>query len=221
MSVYAGINVNKKGSLSVAKNANNLYAANLSALMSGMGKQLLGAFASEVLMEAILHGTKHDSSRAAANWDLSLSGSGMHTGLIPHDYGTNPIGKKGDEGAYKYITLEYKRMVYGINDYGDFFTPKEGGMLHTALGIGKSGSAPRVELFNPIMSPNQERRQGWGEDRGTGATYAFNAFFGGQPIQMLEVNAQSRIGNAFIPWMIARINRQLLAGAGSGRMPPF
>jgi superfamily II DNA or RNA helicase len=64
--------------------------------------------------------TKHDSSRFAATWNLSISGRQMFTTMDPSEYlqhGTSygSVGKKRSDGSYKIIEALFGPMISDIS----------------------------------------------------------------------------------------------------------
>jgi len=202
------------------RESNDIFAANLSLAVKGMGKYVLGAFAAEALMEAI-NSTKHDSSRAGANWNLSIGHKDMNADLSPHDYNQfgsswGEIGTKGSKGTYKPYVLAVKAMYWGIShpDGSAIYHAEKGGRLHDALGLGRGGTAPNVTLFNPILGDANPWREGYHHE---GNTYAYNAFggSGGDPdagggsyTKGLD-KVKQKIGDGYIPWMINYLQRHI------------
>jgi hypothetical protein len=216
----AGIGGFKGGAAGVklALKNNEMYIANLKAGLKDVPRNVLGALAASALEMAIKE-TKHDSSRFAANWDISVGGVGLRGNMAQRDYGESgerfgSIGEKNSKGDHYNAVQKAKSLYYGYTtgpEVGvNLLTPN--GMLWDALKMGRKagvgsppGAIPRVELFNPITSAD------YGRPDGAGHTYAFNALKGGGQSQMMA-GAQSvadRVGNAMVPMEILRITKML------------
>lgn len=202
---------------------NDLFTANLTAAIRGFGKHALGALAAEALHMAIMDGTKHDSSRAAANWDLAFSGRNMRTNLDPAHYMNSsrkgedtslaPIGFRGDDGANKQAVWDYKQMVYGIQHANGFYSAKKGGWIRDELGIGLPNQPPRVELFNPIAGEANPRMAGQ-----TGYSYAYYALQAGDKEFSTTIQGSTlTIGDKFIPWALQILNQTVQSATAQGR----
>jgi hypothetical protein len=192
-----------------AQKNNELFAANLKDGLKAMPKLVLGVTAATALDRAIRE-TKHDSSRAAANWDLSFGGSGVRTSLSPSAYGERPAGQRGDRGTNENVVLAHKVMYYGyapVDGGSGLFEPEAGMRLYKSLRIGLSGEAPAVILFNPVMNIDNARRDG-GPEHG-GNTYAYNAFYGEQGDIVGTGAVTSLVGNGYIPVMVKEISQQV------------
>lgn len=186
---------------------NKLFLMNFSAALKGAGKLALGVAAAEGLHMAITEATKHDSSRAAANWDLGFRGNVRQT-LQPARYGENPAGFRGDEGMNKERVWAYKTMVYGIEkkstNFGRWWAPIEGQRLWSELGIGQLGGTPRVDLYNPLLGNVVARADGQGR------TYAYNAFGGSQtPYVAMGPGGQQALGSGFSLWAAAYLMKTI------------
>ena len=147
---------------------NQVFADNLSSVLRGLPKKVLGVAAASALNRAI-ELTVHDSSRAAANWNLKIGAGALPTAdsmesWDPQRYKTPPIGDRGDSGRNKAAVLAYKAAFYGYaQDASGLQIPTPEGKLSKLLRIGQSGGAPAVHIYNPIYSPR------WGP-------YVTNAF---------------------------------------------
>jgi hypothetical protein len=219
-SQYGGIK-QVKGGHALALDKNEVFVANLTSALYEIPKRLVGALAATTLTKAI-YATKHDSSRAGANWDLALFGENIRHTLSPSVY-EQPlgfgmaIGKKGSMGANTEYVVFYKHMFYGIdNGAGGWQEPFKGGLLYDAIGIGNRTSIPKIELYNPIIgaNPATARRSGGSHDK---ATYAFNAFYGGLEAVMPDMKASAdQIGNGYLPHLIMKLNRALTTAKATG-----
>jgi hypothetical protein len=149
--------------------SNNRYASLITTGIKGLPKAVLGGVAAEALYTAMAVATKHDSSRAAANWQLRKAGDPVETVLDPYYYGEQGTGAKGDAGAMRDFAINYKLMAYGITS-GTEHTPIPGGVLAAKIGMGKGGHPPKLYLTNPIASENVGRPDGFGR------SYEANAF---------------------------------------------
>jgi hypothetical protein len=216
-SKYLGL---KSGSLSgkrgieLALKNNEMYIANLKAGLYGMPNRVLAALAASALDMAI-DKTKHDSSRFAANWNLSISGRQMFATMDPSEYnqhGTSygSVGKKRSGGSHKEAVLVAKSVYWGYTrGANNLCTVSEGGRLFTELGLARRTvtSGPpvnrKVELYNPVTSSDFSRIDGFGN------TYAKNALTSMGPAVFMSAATAQRIGSAVIPLEIQRITQEL------------
>jgi hypothetical protein len=190
-SVRGSINWSK-GSLRLVVKQNEVYAEKLNTLMKGLPKQVLGAYAATALNNAI-EMTKHDSSRAGANWALLFGNTAPPNSLNPKSYGSYPIGERDDHEANKAVTLKYKQDVYGYYAKYGVMIPKKDGWIYRALKIGEKGTAPVVRLYNPVITPELLR-------------YAQNAF----PSQDMSAISSSVLAGAGGGINMANMSRQFL-----------
>jgi len=138
-----------------AKKKNAKYLLNLSTGLKRLPKSVLAAISANALHMIILR-TVHDSSRFAANWDLSLAAGGTRSGLDPAEYGQSgpsygAVGQRGDARRHKDAVLHAKAMYYGYIIEGEKVRVVEQGRIHSQLGVGRPGRAPTVHLYNPII----------------------------------------------------------------------
>lgn len=236
-----------KGSVAYAARHNQIVAANLKLGMEAVPKYLLGAYAATVLDTAIKQ-TVHDSSRFAANWNLSVGDASPLNGGNPDpyhyrssgkSYGT--IGKKRDDGKWKESVLTAKRLYYGYTEAGKYMKLTKG-LLASALypratqvvgGSGslsgatlnwrdKAGTPPKIFLYNAFMRPNMLRRSGWtSEQRAEGNTYPQNALpkTGGT---LLPEDVSSVMGQGLVQEIIhALATRMRAANVQDTVMDPF
>lgn len=213
-SKIGGISQNRRtGEVSLFLRENGIYVANLTAGLRGFPKHVVGALAATALVQSIL-ATKADSGRAAANWDLAVSGKlPVRNSLDPHDYGQEgpsyrKIGRRGHAGrGWEDQVMRYKKMYYGIGQAtGSVYQAMPGGLLYEKLGIGQAGS-PRVDLFNPIAGTLHQRRDGGSSHSGN--TYPYYAFRGANPLSNMPWAAgiEQQIGNALVPKLILSLTR--------------
>lgn len=193
---------------------NELFAMNLKQGLEAIPKKVLGVLAATALDRSIRK-TKHDSSRAAANWDLSIGGYGLRQDLSPSSYKQSgaswgSIGERYDAGAFEATVLGAKALFYGYGESGKggagesvFLEPEKGGRLASSLRIGQSGEAPSVYLFNPVMSMANARM-----DK-SGHTYAYNAFFGSEAGPDVAQSTVQLVGNGYVPYLVKQINQQV------------
>jgi hypothetical protein len=194
---------------------NELFAMNLKQGLEAIPKKVLGVLAATALDRSIRK-TKHDSSRAAANWDLSIGGTGIRQALSPSSYKQSgdswgDIGERYDAGDYENFVLAAKALFYGYGEPGVtargsesvFLEPEKGGRLASSLRIGQSGEAPSVYLFNPVMTMANARM-----DK-AGHTYAYNAFFGSEAGPEMAQSTVQMIGNGYVPYLVKQINQQV------------
>lgn len=236
-----------KASVKYAARHNQIVAANLKLGMEAVPKYLLGAYAATVLDMAIKH-TKHDSSRFAANWNLSIGNSPPLNSGNPDPYLYNSsgdsygtVGKKRDAGKWKESVLAAKRVYYGYTDAGGHMKLTKG-RLSSALypragkavsGAGslsgvvldwrdKAGTPPKIFLYNAFMRPNMLRRSGWtSEQREEGRSYPQNALpkSGGT---LLPDDVSSVMGQGLVQEMIHTLaTRMRAANAQDTLMDPF
>lgn len=200
---YGGSVTGGRQSAVLALKQNQAYCHKLNNLLKSIPKKALGVYAASALDVAI-RATKHDSSRAGANWNLSFGAAMPPVSWDPANYGTAPAGQRGDKGANREETLQYKAMHYGYSGASDLKTPQPGGILHVKLGIGKLGTAPTVLLYNPIFSPGEKT-----------ALYAQHAFGGGEAgvgeeVFKGEVKAKlSELPSTFAPVLIHEMAEQV------------
>jgi hypothetical protein len=150
---------------------NNTLFASLTNAVSGLGKKTLAAASAAALSGAMTNrNTKHDSSRAAANWDLEVGhsnpyGKSVSGGLNPSQYHDQEfgVGGRGDQGSNQGQVAEIKAQRYGYSGYGANTTVSENSWLYNALGVGQKGR-PAVYLFNPVSTV-----KGYAENALTGA----------------------------------------------------
>ena len=209
----SSISGGKRG-IELALKNNEMYIANLKAGLYGMPNRVLAALAASALDMAI-DKTKHDSSRFAANWNLSISGRQMFATMNPSEYlqhGTSygSVGKKRSGGSYKKAVRTAKSVYWGYTIGDSLCTVNEGGRLFTELGLGKKvgGASPppvnrKVELYNPVTSSDFSRIDGLGN------SYAKNALSGPGGTTFMSAATAQRIGNAVIPLEIKRISQEL------------
>jgi hypothetical protein len=212
-----------KGNIDEDLKENGIYVANITAAIKSVPKYVLGALAANALLQVISMGTKHDSSRAAANWDLAISSyAPVRTYLHPLAYGESSptfgrIGEKGSAGEFKGQVLRYKQTFYGIGPVpGGVYQAKPGGLLYNAMGIGKQGT-PRVDLFNPIAGDLNQRRAG---DHYVGKTYAYYAFRGAMDSTLPGLEkAHQDIGNGYIPYLLQSLATFIKGRHAKGAIP--
>ena len=211
-----------KGNIREAMAKNGIFVANLSASLRSVPKYVTAALAANSLVNVIL-ATKHDSSRAAANWNLSVSGVGLHTFLDPayyHEAGESwgTIGGRGDLGANEETVLRYKMMYYGISKSASstLFEVDKGGRIFNQLGVGQQGNY-RIDLFNPILGDLNPRRAGANQ---TGHTYAYYAF-DGEDAEVFTPGLEEvreSIGNGYIPYLLMMLNDLVHTESNAGRI---
>ena len=136
-----------------------------------LGKRTLGIGAAAALEAAMTApATKHDSSRAAANWDINIAGKNpyrrLNIQIAPKYYANHQehgprekrvyeIGKRGDKGKNAGNVRSRKRKRYGYlkggkDGGGAKVKVAEGSWIFNNLEINKPGRKA-VHLFNPIM----------------------------------------------------------------------
>ena len=211
-----------KGNIRADMAKNGIFVANLSASIRSVPKYVTAALAANSLAHVIL-ATKHDSSRAAANWKLSVSGVGLHPFLDPSDYheagpSWGAIGGRGDLGANAEAVMQYKMMYYGISKSASstLFEVDKGGRIFNQLGVGQQGNY-RIDLFNPVLGDLNQRRAG---AEHAGHTYAYYAFDGGDTESFTPGLEQVResIGNGYIPYLLMKLNDEVHAASQAGRI---
>jgi hypothetical protein len=212
----AGVGGFKAGyaGLKLAQKNNEMFAANLKQSMRGMPKRALGIFSATVLDMAVRE-TLHDSSRFAANWELSFGSHNLREQVSPSEYGeTTPsagtiAGRKAG-GSAKAGVLEAKSVYYGYSasNVAGLKKVDEGGRIYEWLNLGGNWltrmltPAPKVQLYNPLMRGDKM----WVD--GAGNSYPFNALKGDQAGGVLFVGADEmtqRVGNAVVQMEILRL----------------
>lgn len=212
----AGVGGFKAGyaGLKLAQKKNEMLAANLKASMHGMPKRVLGIFSASVLDMAIKE-TLHDSSRFAANWELSFGTNNLREKVFPSEYGqTTPsagtIGSRDAGGAERDAVTGAKRVYYGYSkaNSAGISMIDEGGRIYEWLNLGGSGlkrtltPTPKVQLYNPLMRGDKM----WPD--GGGHSYPFNALKGIEGGRALLPGADEmtqRVGNAVVQMEILRL----------------
>ena len=141
--------------LRTAVRRNETLFKSLKAEVPGLGKKVLGGMVAAALAEAMRNGTKHDSSRAAANWDVNVGNANPYgrttTELAPKEYNdtTYQIGTRGSDGNEANNAIAEKLHRYGCDSKTNPETMLQGGWLWDALKIGKPGNV-QAHLFNPV-----------------------------------------------------------------------
>jgi hypothetical protein len=141
--------------LRAATRRNETLFKSLKAEVQGLGKKVLGDMIAASLAEAMRNGTKHDSSRAAANWDVQVGGANPYgrstTELAPKEYHDTEyqIGGRGSGGSEKGGAIAEKLHRYGCDSTSNPERMIQGGWLWSALKIGESGNI-QAHLFNPV-----------------------------------------------------------------------
>ena len=211
-----------KGNIRADMAKNGIFVANLTASIKSVPEYVTAALAANSLVQVIM-ATKHDSSRAAANWNLSVSNVGLHPFLNPTDYfetgdSWGQIGGRGDLGANAETVREYKMMYYGISKSASstLYQVDKGGRIFNQLGVGQEGYY-RIDLFNPILGDLNQRRAGAQHD---GHTYAYYAFDGSDAETFMPglENVRESIGNSYIPYLLTRLNNEVHAASNAGRI---
>jgi hypothetical protein len=140
---------------------NHMFAMNFKKQMGSVTKQVMGTAIAYALHKAVL-ATYHDSSRAAANWNIAFGGTAPAQTWYPDEYletGSNfgSIGEKGSkrgESGGDYAIAGYKSFYYGYEaDGGSGVTLSKGGRIWKELGIGEFKTPPKVIIYNPIFDP--------------------------------------------------------------------
>ena len=118
----AGFKSRQFGTAAAATKHNQIVTANLKAAMYAVPKYLLGGMAATALDTAIRQ-TKHDSSRFAANWNLSIGNAPPPNEGKPdpsayaqtgESYGT--IGERDAKGSHAMPVRMAKRRYYGYTN---------------------------------------------------------------------------------------------------------
>lgn len=159
---------------------NQIVAANLKLGMEAVPKYLLGAYAATVLDQAIRH-TVHDSSRFAANWNLSVGDSSplnngnpdpYHYNESGESYGT--IGTKGEKGRFRLAVTMAKRMYYGYKKDSSGHMTLTKGRLAEALFPRAAAAVQRTAKTSSSLSGIS---LGWRDKAGTPPKiFLYNAF---------------------------------------------
>ena len=213
MAGVAGFKAGYAG-LKLAQKKNEMLAANLKASMHGMPKRALGIFAASVLDMAIKE-TLHDSSRFAANWELSFGTNNLREKVFPFEYGqTTPsagtIGSRESGGAARDAVTGAKQVYYGYSPANStgISIVNEGGRIYEWLNLGGNwlkrtlSPAPKVQLYNPLLRGDAMWKDGGGH------SYAFNALKGIEGGGALFAGADEmtqRVGNAVVLMEILRL----------------
>jgi hypothetical protein len=165
-----------------AEKNNEVFLNRLIHDVGGFGKEILAIGAASALDVAVTSapkgGTKYDSGRAAANWDLMVGGKTRRNGktseLSPAYYDNSRfkgVGQRKSHGipARKDIP-KIKALNYGYESTMGTGPVKlvPGKWLWDTIGIGEPGTKS-VAIFNPLMFAIK-RVDGFGR------TYAQNAF---------------------------------------------
>ena len=216
----AGVTGSASKGYQLALDKNGVFVANISAALRGIPKRVVGALAATALVEAV-EKTKHDSSRAAANWQIAIHGSKVRSTLEPARYEEEGdrwgiTGQKGDKGFLRDVVLSYMRTYYGISPgVGKWYEPDANGLLGYDLAAHRFSRTPKIELFNPILGTAIRRRSGAKHD---GHTYAYYAF-GGRDTQSFMAglsNSRELVGNGYLPHLIKKLASQLKASNTRG-----
>lgn len=192
-----------KGGYALALRNNQMYAEHLSRSIAGTGKKVANVFAATALYK-VVEATVHDSSRAAANWDIAFSGMGLRDFWAPMRYNTSPIGERGDKGSHKGDVLSWKMDWYAIKPmHGGLHRPVPGGRMAQWSRMCGPGSGASLQLFNPILTVATEKSE----------KYARHAFSGDTSAASMVKAAQSEIEGKmdgfFIPFLVDKIRKQV------------
>lgn len=194
----------KRGGLMATIKANETYIHNLKQYLYGIPKKAAGVVAATLLHKAMdaenRKTTVHDSSRAAANWNLVFGASPPPAEWDPKTYNQHPAGGRGDSGLNASAVSEYKQGYYGYKWDGKFAIPNEGGKIHSALRVGQSGALPQIHLYNPIFTPQSDyTKHAWGEKNADGS--------------LLAGVVLSQVSNDYMPKYIHEIAKKLRSSA--------
>lgn len=133
---------------SAIKHNTNLFDRMRKAVV-GESAKLAAVASAATLYSAMDAYTVHDTSNAAAHWDLQINGS-TPSGSRPDQIPSSPhgVGPRYSAGAYKEDAIAKKAQRYGFNPVGGskvVEVPK-GSWLFNAV----KGSNPQISLFNPV-----------------------------------------------------------------------
>lgn len=221
---YGGFKAGKFGQeLALANNQS--YAAAVIAGMMQIPKEATAVLAVNILEAAISKGvTTQDSGRFAANFDLMFDRDSYRDYLMPRYYkdqggeDKRGIGNRGDKGSHRLAVMMAKRRHYGyklskklgILEFTNGLVANKLGLAEGKPAKGRLGyakSMPRVELFNPLMAKNQQRKDRWDHK---GNTYAFNALGGdGDSLNTYGREVVDIIGKGWLPQRIRELTVEL------------
>ena len=221
---YGGFKAGKFGQELALVN-NQSYAAAIITGMRKIPKEATAVLAVNILEAAISKGvTTQDSGRFAANFDLMFDRDSYRDYLMPRYYKSDGgedkrgIGNRGDKGSHRLAVMMAKRRHYGyklskklgILEFTNGMIANKLGLIEGQASVGRSGyakSMPRVELFNPLMAKNQQRKDRWDHK---GNTYAFNALGGdGDSLQTYGREVVNIIGKGWLPQRIRELTVEL------------
>ena len=168
-------------SLRSAEKHNEVFFNQLLHDLGGFGKEITAVGAASALDVAVTSaalggGTKYDSGRAAANWDLEVGGKTRRSGstgeLTPAKYGESyhGVGRRGSGGvpsASKIPSIKALQYGYQTTMGQSPVDIEPNRWLWNAIGIGQPGRVA-VSIYNPIMYALRR-------PDGFGRTYAQNA----------------------------------------------
>jgi hypothetical protein len=128
------------------------------------------------------------------------------------------IGNRGDQGSHRLPIMMAKRRHYGyklskklgILEFTNGLVANKLGLKEGLASVGRGGYAkamPKVELFNPLMASNQQRRDRCDHK---GKTYAFNALGGdAESLQTYGREVVDIIGKGWLPQRIRELTIEL------------
>ena len=133
---------------------NEAFFVSLTRAVYRSGKVVAGTMAARALVAA-MDNTYHDSSRAAANWELEVDGANARghksDTFMPDTYGdsSSAIGWRDSAGEYKGMVIGRKKTNYGITGKGTDAVMGKGGWLWRAIRVGEKGT-PAIKLWSPL-----------------------------------------------------------------------
>lgn len=190
----------------VALKNNQAFAVKLNESVRFLPKKVLGYYAATAINSAIDEKvTKHDSSRAAANWNLSFGNTIPPSVWDPKEYEQSfnasgeTIGTRGAAGTFAETVKRVKSAYYGYVPEGKFQRPVPNGLIHTSLRIGKFAVAPVVYLYNPILSTGS-------------SNYADNAWPGSSDFTSGQAIGISELASNLVPLLMQQLAQEVRWG---------
>lgn len=190
-----------QGAYALALKNNQMYAQHLSRSIAGTGKKVANVFAASALRQ-VVEATVHDSSRAAANWDLAFSGMGLRDFWAPMRYNTPPIGERGSSGSQKQAVIAWKMDWYAIEPMaGGLYRPTTGGRMAQFSRMCGAGAGASLQLFNPILNKATPKAELY-------ARYAFSGDYDAfETVIAAHEDIDARMDGFFIPYLVDKLRQ--------------